>query len=136
MSKIKDIYKCNPIKKRKLLPLEIWYNKVIEKEYSEIDLDDVLRMFRQEVFIETAVKKSIDYLKRDPVMGEMYDGELLEKLLSEKDKLYLDYREDLIIITEGAEEKLSNHDWLTEEEKSIFCMCLKRIKEELDDYNN
>ncbi|SFK77647.1 hypothetical protein SAMN05216390_103210 [Lachnospiraceae bacterium KH1T2] len=51
MKKIKEIYDCTSIKKDELFPLEIWYNKLIEKEYAEINLVDVLKMLRQEVFV-------------------------------------------------------------------------------------
>lgn len=47
----------------------------------ELEVSDITRMIRQEEFMDMAILKAIEYLKENPFIGEMYDGELLEKIL-------------------------------------------------------
>lgn len=43
-------------------------------------LFDVLRMMRQKVFINLAIKKAVEILQKNVFAGELYDGQLLETL--------------------------------------------------------
>lgn len=101
MDKIKDIYKCNKVDENaNSSSLVKWYNNVIEKTYNELDIDDVLRMLRQKLFMDIAVKKSLTMLNNDIFIGEYYDGELLEHILK-TDKNYLkDNIDDINLICE------------------------------------
>lgn len=73
---------------RGLFPLQIWYNQLIDKKISEINILDVLRMIRQDMFTEIAVDKCMEYLRLDPFDGELYDGQVIEHL-AELDMSYL-----------------------------------------------
>lgn len=101
MDKIKDIYKCNKADEDdNSSSLVKWYNNVIEKTYNELDIDDVLRMLRQKLFMDMAVNKSLVMLNNDIFIGEYYDGELLEHILK-TDKNYLkDNIDDINLICE------------------------------------
>lgn len=101
MDKIKDIYKCEKVDENvNFSSLVKWYNNVIEKTYNELDIDDVLRMLRQNLFVDMAVKKSLVMLNNDIFIGEYYDGELLEHILK-TDKNYLkDNIDDINMICE------------------------------------
>ena len=71
-----------------LFPLQIWYNQLLDKKISEINILDVLRMIRQNRFIEIAIDKCMEYLRLDPFDGELYDGQVIEHL-AELDMSYL-----------------------------------------------
>lgn len=79
--KIKDIWGCSYIESGvELYPLQKWYNQLIDKKVSEIEVSDVLRMIRQNEFIDIAIQRAVKFLKENPFAGEMYEGELLEKM--------------------------------------------------------
>lgn len=81
MEKIKSIYGFSKIEvEGELYPLQKWYNQLIEKTIYEITIADVLRMIRQNEFIEIAISRAICYYKNNPFAGELYEGELLEKM--------------------------------------------------------
>lgn len=127
--KINEIYRCKVNKSINMSSLERWYNEVIQKDITKIGISDVLRMFRQNLFIEVAVKRAIEMLKQNPMLGEMYDGELLEKICSEKIMKYLnEYKLDIADIIEKAEKRLIEYNWLIDKEKLEYCNYLKKIK--------
>lgn len=130
--KISDIYSCEYIEdNRGLYPLQIWYNQLIDKTILEITLADVLRMMRQDIFVEIAIVKAIDFLKEDPFAGECYDGELL-KQISEIDEVFLkEYIDVLEKILLHALSENEMYEWMIEGEreefKSIINFSLERI---------
>ena len=87
--KIKEIYDCTSIiSNEELYPLQKWYNQLIEKRIGEITVADVLRMIRQKEFMNLAISKAIFFLQEDVFVGELYEGELFEKI-SEIDSSFL-----------------------------------------------
>ena len=78
---------------RGLFPLQIWYNQLLDKKISEINILDVLRMIRQNRFIEIAIDKAMEYLRADPFYGEIRDGEIIYHL-AELDMSYLSKYQD------------------------------------------
>lgn len=61
--------------------LDSWYNDMIEKTPEELDIADISRMLRQDVFSDIAIPAAWKKLYSNPLSGEMYDGQLLETLL-------------------------------------------------------
>lgn len=87
--KIKDIYVCDYIQESgELYPLQKWYNQVIDKNVFEISVADVLRMMRQNEFMELAISKAIFFLRDNPFEGEMYEGELINNFSEVIDSFY------------------------------------------------
>lgn len=79
---ISELYNVKEIKLNKnSTSLEIWFNSVIYKNIKQITLSDILRMIRQQLFLEIALEKAIELLKDNPFVGEYYSGELFEHLL-------------------------------------------------------
>ncbi|MCR5526482.1 MAG: hypothetical protein K6F39_03780 [Lachnospiraceae bacterium] len=79
----------------------------------------------------TAVKRAIYFLQKNPIIGELFDGELLEELCAEKTKQYLKYRKELKVIVRNAKKEIIKYDWLVEEEMDAYCECLENLKKEL-----
>lgn len=119
--KIKDIYNCVAIiSDEELSPLEKWYNQLIEKTVSEITVADVLRMIRQKELVKLAMQRAIELLWEDVFIGEMYDGELLEKI-SELDSSFLLYYADALHnIIKNALDKGLIHEWSYDGEEEEF----------------
>lgn len=119
--KIKEIYNCVAIvSNEELYPLQKWYNQLIEKTIDEITIADVLKMIRQKEFTNLAMSKAIYFLQENVFAGELYEGELLEKL-SEMDSLFLtSYADDLKKIMKNALLKSKIHDWTYDGEEKEF----------------
>ncbi len=58
-------------------PLEAWYRAIRDERVEDFTPGDLSRAIRQQLFPETVVPVAIETLKKDPLAGEMYDGELL-----------------------------------------------------------
>ena len=131
--KVKEIYNCVAIiSDKELSPLEKWYNQLIEKTVSEVTVADVLRMIRQDEFIELAVSRAIELLQDDVFIGEMYEGELIEKI-SELDSLFLMfYAEALNNITKTALDKGLIHEWSYDAEEEEFKRVINAIAKKLN----
>ena len=115
--KIKEIYNCISISSNEeLYPLQKWYNQLIEKTIAEITVEDVLRMIRQKEFTNLAVSKAINFLKEDVFVGELYEGELLEKDSS----FLISYADDLKNIIKNALVKSETRDWIYAGEEEEF----------------
>lgn len=126
--KIKEIYDCKYIiSDEGLYPLQKWYNELIDKSINEFNIADVLRMLRQKVFTKLAMLKAIEFLRKNIFVGELYDGELLQKI-SELDTIFLaSYASDLKSILKDYIEKCKLHTWAYEGEEEEFKDIVKSI---------
>lgn len=119
--KIKEIYDCVAIiSEKELYPLQKWYNQLIDKKPSEIIVADVLRMIRQKQFINLAMSKAIKFLQEDAFTGEIYDGEMLEKISEMDSSFLMSYADDLHNIIKNALDKSAMHEWSYDGEEDEF----------------
>lgn len=130
---IREIYNCSYIEDDgNLYPLQKWYNELIDKCASEITVSDVLKMIRQKEFIELAVLKSIDLLKYNPLVGELYDGELLEKLYTINKVNLQEHYDEIQIILSKAVIQSDNNEWLCEEEREEFNSLINQFMDKIN----
>ncbi len=115
--------------------LEIWFNELLEKEESELTLLDVLRMLRQNIFLDLAVKKSIELLKNDIFCGEYYDGELFVTLLNLNSDLVLSNNEINKLCNKLAS-SLENTKFDDPDEKKELESAINNFKEKSKLYNS
>lgn len=126
--KIKELYGCNYIvSDEKLYPLQKWYNRLLDKTVSHIDVSDVSRMMRQKEFIDLAISKAINFLKGNVFSGDMYEGEILEKLLEVDNCNLVIYSNELKRILSSALEESEKHEWLCKEEKEDFEKVVRKL---------
>lgn len=119
--KIKEIYDCTSIiSNEELYPLQKWYNQLIEKRIGEITVADVLRMIRQKEFMNLAISKAIFFLQEDVFVGELYEGELFEKISEIDSSFLVSHVIDLKKIIKNALEKSVVHDWTYDGEEEEF----------------
>ena len=59
-----------------------WYNKLIDKSYEAISIEDIAKMIRQDILKDIAIVKAVDLFFEDPFDGEYDDGDLLNSLAS------------------------------------------------------
>ena len=140
--KIKDIYniRYDPASfseyDRQTSPMPEWYEKVIYKTIEELTVFDIWRMFMQERFVDTAVKRAIVYLKEDPFCSEIIDGDIM-KLVSEVDiELVKDFKEELLGIIVNARKLKDEYDWMTEDDEIRYIAAIDKFEKKLMDLNN
>ena len=122
---INELYKVKEIELNKdSTSLEIWFNKVIYKNIEQITVSDVLRMIRQQLFLEIALEKAIEFLKNDPLIGEYYAGELISHLLKINPMLLKKYDKDIKKITTKINGNTSKID---DAEKTEIAQISQRI---------
>ncbi|EHI56745.1 hypothetical protein HMPREF9333_00192 [Johnsonella ignava ATCC 51276] len=139
---IKDIYniRYDPASfseyDRQTSPMPEWYEKVIYKTIEELTVFDIWRMFMQERFVDTAVKRAIVYLKEDPFCSEIIDGDIM-KLVSEVDiELVKDFKEELLGIIANARKLKDEYDWMTEDDEIRYTAAIDKFEKKLLDLNN
>lgn len=126
---IKDIYDdIVEIKGDSLAPLELWYNKLINKKIDDISIGDISRMLRQKVFLSLALSKAMDMLIKDPMDGELYDGELLKQVVNalKNNSIAIDDLQAETFI-KTAHEAIKIFDWEEEEYKIEYESLLKEF---------
>ena len=119
--KIKDKYGVNEIKlNNDSTSLEIWFNKMINKTEDELEISDLLRMIRQNLFMDLALNLSIEMLKQNPFIGEYYEGELINHLLRIDVNLIIRYKDDIKQILSDAQINICKIVWESEDDKDEF----------------
>ena len=113
-----------------------WYDKLINKFYSDLTLFDVTRMLMQNVYIDLAIEKAKDFLTENPLCGEYYDGHLLE-IISHLDISYLEkdrnfYKNLILKVCKEIEE----FDGNSAEEKQKFTELLNKFKTKISENIN
>lgn len=134
-NKIKDIYNISfdmtDISSEDRCPMHDWYNALINKTYSQLDLFDVTRMLIQKTFLELAVSRAIKFVEDNPFCGQRYEGELME-LLSKLDLAYFDnYKDDVQKILSKALMENKTYEWLCEEEREEFSQLINSFQMKL-----
>lgn len=130
--KIREIYNCDYItSNEELYPLQKWYNQLIDKKIIDISVADILRMIRQDEFMDIAIPKAISFLRENVFLGETYDGEMLEKLSSVEKSNMTPYIADLRKILEQALIEMEKYDWICDEEKEEFEEVVNKLKQKI-----
>jgi len=62
--------------------LTAWYDRAREKQFSEFSVEDWCKCVRQELYLKYLIEWPIAELRKDPLAGEMYDGELANAFTS------------------------------------------------------
>ena len=139
---IKDIYniRYDPASfseyDRQTSPMPEWYEKVIYKTLEELTVFDIWRMFMQERFVDTAVKRAIVYLKEDPFCSEIIDGDIM-KLVSEVDiELVKDFKKELLERRANARKRKDEYDCMTEDDKIRYTAVIDSFEKKLLDLDN
>lgn len=81
---MEPIYKIKNININQLKndsPLDQWFTKMIMKEENELNILDISRMLRQDLFPDITIPLVWKILNENPFEGEMYEGQLLELLI-------------------------------------------------------
>lgn len=125
--KIKDLYKCERLNSDD--PLAVWHNQVIEKSEDELTVSDVARCIRQNLFMETAVEMMLVYLLHNPYIGDVYDGELMDKTGEIDVKYLMNHKDTVSEIIEKAYRFIESYEWECEEDKNEYKNSVDKLAE-------
>ena len=113
-------------------PLEQWFAALTKKTEKELTVADTERMFRQNILREVAARRTIVFLQKDPLEGEVYPGELIEYIVRFPAFFIADYSDELKEIIPKAWAALKETDLLIDEEKKEYADILRDIEELLN----
>ena len=82
--------------------LEKWYSEIVSKDEKDYSVEDICRMLRQDYLVERAVQIGIEFLKKDPFVGNVYNGELLSAFINDQKSYIYVYRKDFELIRSVA----------------------------------
>lgn len=111
--------------------LDKWYVELLNKRIEEITIKDISRMLRQDILIELAINKSLEFLEENPLAGEMYDGQLLELLYSldlSKYKEDIDKAKNILI---NIKSNINNFEWMSDEDSKEYLVVLEKYFKKL-----
>lgn len=114
--------------------LIIWYNKLIDKTYEEINTEDVLRMIRQNILKDVAKRRIIDLFIKNPYDGYVYDGELLNIIVEQN--IMSTNIVGLKRVIADLEKNVLDYEWDDNEEKNLFMNNIIKLKSKYKFDNN
>lgn len=126
---IKEIYNCRYSSGSDVL--EDWYNKLIDKTPEELSLFDILRMIRQDLFLDEAIPALLAYLIEDPRCGDICNDDALIKLSEIDTKQLKPYRSQIEAILKKIDNDIDGYEWCYPEEKDEFLEVVSKIKDQL-----
>jgi len=106
-----------------------WYNNLLNKSPCELNAVDVSKMIRQDILKDFALDILIDLIIANPFDGEMYDGDLLNLIISEGIEEIRNKKgfNDLVLRLDGIDDKINEFDWITEKDKELFKVNLRYL---------
>lgn len=114
--KIRDIYQLPQGEIQGDYALDEWYNTLINKDITELDISDLCRMIKQNIFIELAIDKAIEFLKLNPLEGDVYDGQLLEVLFSVDMEKITEQKEPFKEVLMDVKENIEMDNFMSDED--------------------
>ncbi|MBK4717120.1 MULTISPECIES: contact-dependent growth inhibition system immunity protein [Tenebrionibacter/Tenebrionicola group] len=63
-------------------PLDQWFSGVVDIPIDQLDVGDIARSIRQDVFLADVLPRAEALLKDDPLAGDDYDGQLISSIAS------------------------------------------------------
>ena len=128
MSKtIKEIYNEEYIENPETSLLK-QYNSILNKTPDELNVDDICILIRQEFFLEIAVPKAIEILKKDPSAGDNYDYCLLINLSKVESSLN-EYKDLVSSLIETLEKRFDKIEFDLDSDKEDYLEAIKLLKE-------
>lgn len=86
MSKMSELLNCDKNNITGNSPLDDWFRKLCDKQYIQLNYQDVTTMFNQNIGLEFAIYRAFELLSANPICG-LYDWQLLELISKNVDMI-------------------------------------------------
>jgi hypothetical protein len=121
MNTLRELYNLHPDESGLNTGLINWYNSVIDKTYNELDVADVVKMYRQGIILDVAVERAIDLILLNPYDGEYNDGGLMELIVTmELNQINCEKTEQLKLLIKKILGEYKMFDWCGDEDMNNF----------------
>ncbi|MBC1370337.1 hypothetical protein HB790_10555 [Listeria welshimeri] len=129
--KIKDIYHIDDSFSIDNEKYNKWLKSLFNKTKDEITEKDVYTMLLQQELEDLAIEKAIEFIKIDPLTGEMWDGQLLEQLAGISADKLVAYKEDLQKLIPYIDIQIKEPLWDFEFEREDFISRYMKFKDKV-----
>lgn len=129
--KIKDIYHIDDSFSIDNEKYNKWLKSLFNKTKDEITEKDVYTMLLQQELEDLAIEKAIEFIKIDPLSGEMWDGQLLEQLAGISADKLVAYKEDLQKLIPYIDIQIKEPLWDFEFEREDFISRYMKFKDKV-----
>ncbi|MBC1705448.1 hypothetical protein JL739_12865 [Listeria welshimeri] len=129
--KIKDIYHIDDSFSIDNEKYNKWLKSLLNKTKDEITEKDVYTMLLQQELEDLAIEKAIEFIKIDPLTGEMWDGQLLEQLAGISADKLVAYKEDLQKLIPYIDIQIKEPLWDFEFEREDFISRYMKFKDKV-----
>jgi len=84
MTTFRELLLINEVdyKKNQRSSLDEWFDGVLDISLDKLDVGDVARAIRQELFLKEVLPRAEAILRQDPLAGEDYEGQLISSIAS------------------------------------------------------
>ncbi|EHD1589017.1 hypothetical protein JR590_002794 [Listeria monocytogenes] len=129
--KIKDIYHIDDSFSSDNEKYNKWLKSLLNKTKDEITEKDVYTMFLQQELEDLAIEKAIEFIKIDPLTGEMWDGQFLEQLAGISADKLVAYKEELQKLIPYIDIQIKEPLWDFEFEREDFISRYMKFKDKV-----
>lgn len=129
--KIKDIYHIDDSFSIDNEKYNKWLKSLFNKTKDKITEKDVYTMLLQQELEDLAIEKAIEFIKIDPLTGEMWDGQLLEQLAGISADKLVAYKEDLQKLIPYIDIQIKEPLWDFEFEREDFISRYMKFKDKV-----
>lgn len=110
--------------------LSDWYAKIRHKRLCELDESDVIRLIRQDMYLQYVLPVALDLLRNNLFIGTQFDGELLKVLSRVPLNFWVNHQDlkkevNTIIVSNKA--RSESHPWSSIEEKEVTLKTLNQL---------
>ncbi|EIO9132713.1 hypothetical protein ABZZ32_001956 [Listeria monocytogenes] len=129
--KIKDIHHIDDSFSSDNEKYNKWLKSLLNKTKDEITEKDVYTMLLQQELEDLAIEKAIEFIKIDPLTGEMWDGQFLEQLAGIAADKLVAYKEELQKLIPYIDIQIKEPLWDFEFEREDFISRYMKFKDKV-----
>ena len=133
---IADIKHINVTTLKTECSLDKWFSKMVNKTTDKLDILDISRMIRQDIYVDIALPIALKMIQDDPFNGEMYNGQLLElveRYLTKSPEYLKDF--DFNSLLKKIDRKILVHIWEDDADKEAYMGTVEKFKNLITNFN-
>lgn len=115
-----------------------WYKSIRNCKVSQLSDGDLAKLIRQDFNLEFIVIESIDRLYKDPLLGEQFDGELIEALAMKVSRLFWQSNDKCrnsvkeLLLSIKSSNFIDKYEWLIEDDKVGFIKAVQQLSKNVE----